>query len=150
MNKFARLAIVAGLIFGANVASAIPLRVDVATLAAGGSAGQWSLTGTTPGAGSWVHIFAASQSWDLDIAPGEYDWSISGFGVGIPGGVVAWSLSLAGQVIYSDADAGFLKFRFNDDYSFSAIAVPEPATLGMFGLALSLLGIARSRRRQVA
>jgi hypothetical protein len=149
MKTLARLALIASLALGANVASAIPLRVNVSTLAAGGSAGSWSLVGTTPGSGSWTHLFVNSQNWDLDIAPGAYDWSISGAGLAIVG-AVGWSLHLDGQQIYSDNASGLFRFRFADDHSFTAerVSVPEPATLTLLGLGLGLLGFGmRGKRR---
>jgi hypothetical protein len=160
MTTWTRCALVASLALAANVASAIPLHINVQTLALGGSQGAWSLTGTTPGAGNWSHLFLGSDSWDLDIQPGLYDWSISGGSIGLVGNVW-WNLRLDGAQIYSDSNGGFLKFLLDGNHAFTAAAVPLPApetqapvalpepqvlTLLTVGLGLLAFGLARKRR----
>lgn len=150
MKAIVRGVLVGSLILLANVALAIPLQVNVETLSIGGSAGAWSLTGVTPGTGSWLHVINDSDSWDLDIQPGEYDWNLSGGSLGLVGRV-AWNLRLDGEQIYSDSMFGFIKFRFRDDYSFTAerpVSVPEPGTLTLLGLGLGLVAFGlRTKRR---
>jgi hypothetical protein len=142
MKLFVRLALTACLALGANVASAIPLTVNVSTFGLG-STGSWSLVGTTPGTGSWTHILVGSNTWNLNIAPGSYDWSIGGAGVT---SLVNWSLALNGTVIDSGSGGGWLKYRFNDDSSFTVTSVPEPGTLALLGLGLVGLGLVRRRK----
>ena len=150
MKTGIRFALIASLGLMANIASAIPLQVNVATLGVG-SQGEWSLSGTTPGSGSWTHFIYGDDSWDLVIAPGLYDWSISGAGLGSG---VWWNVLLDGKEVVGGSDGGFLRFRFNEDYTFSAetVSVPEPETLTLLsvGLGLLALGLRRKRRRQIA
>lgn len=143
MNKFARLAAFAALALGANAAWAIPLQVNVSTLGAY-STGTWALTGTESDSDSWTHVIAGSETWNLDVAAGEYDWNIWGSGA-LSG--VTWSLNLAGQEIFRGVGGGLWSFRFSDDHSFDVVGVPEPATLGLLGMGLLGVGFAARRRR---
>jgi hypothetical protein len=144
-----RFALIASLAFGANVASAIPLQVNVNTLSAGGSAGSWELTGLTAEDGSWFHLFIDSDSWNLDILPGAYNFNIDGGSLGLLG-KVAWDLRLDGEKIYSDSASGFFIFHFDEDHRFTAerVSVPEPGALTLLGVGLALLGLGARRKRR--
>lgn len=142
MKFIARLALAACLALGANVASAIPLTVNVSTLGAG-SWGSWSLVGTTPDTRSWTHIAVGNSTWNLNIAPGSYDWYIHGAGLT---SLVSWRLSINGSVVDSGHAGGWLKYRFNEDHSFTVTRVPEPGTLALLGLGLAGLGLVRRRK----
>jgi hypothetical protein len=128
------------LMFGANAAHAIPLDIEVGT-AGLGSTGSWLLTGPTFSSGSWTHTFpGAVSTWNRDIGQGDYVWRIGGAGL-FAG--VGWRLTLDGSTIYGNGAAG-IKFSFRDRVRFTA--VPEPATLGLLGMALCAAGFAARRR----
>lgn len=148
MKTLFRSLLVACFAFGANIAAAIPLQVNVSTLALGGSAGEWRLTGVTDAQDSWAHLFADSDSWNLDIDPGTYKWSITGLGVGLAG--VSWSLVLDNVTVFSGKGAGLGIFKISDKAKFEVVPVPEPATLTLLGLGLGVIGFATRRRSRVA
>lgn len=137
MNKIRALALTGLLAVAAPSAYAIPFGVDIVGL--GG--GSWNLDGPTDLTRNWSAAPFAPYSADFDIAAGDYSWSINGLGVlG-----ASWSLSLNNEVVYSGSDHG-LVFKIRDNYQFEA--VPEPATLGLFGLGLLAAGFAARRRAQ--
>jgi len=152
MKTVARFALVAGLALAANVASAIPLTVNVETAGFVGSAGEWSLamSGSPEGSGSWLHLFYGNDSWDLDVDPGVYQWSISG--VGLASGVW-WNVLLDGKQVLDGSAGAFATFEFNQDRTFTArtVSVPEPQTLTLLSVGLGLLafGLRRKRRQSV-
>ena len=145
MNKFARLVVIASLALGANAAWAVPLQIKVTT-AGLYSEGSWFLTGTNSQSDSWSHSILESDTWNLNIGPGSYDWAISGDGF-MSG--VFWSLELAGQRIFSGADAGLWKFSIDDGKSFEVVSVPEPSTLALLGIGLVCAGFATRLRRRL-
>ena len=153
MKTWSRVALAASLALACNVASAIPLQINVQTASFGGSQGSWLLTGTTPGSGDWAHLFLGSDSWDLDIQPGLYDWSIEGSSLGVLG-IVAWNLRLDGSEIYGDSQVGAFRFALDGNHSFTAqtaalpaLAILEPQTLTLFGIGLGLLAFGLGRKK---
>jgi hypothetical protein len=145
MKKILGFLATACLALGANTASAIPFQVNVISGGVGGAGGTWELNGPTDKSGAWGGIIIGLQSWSFDIAPGTYDWSIDGIGIGFPAGA-SWSLYMAGNQIYQNDVLGFFKFKIYDDHTFTA--VPEPGTLGLLGLGLWAAGFAATRRRK--
>jgi hypothetical protein len=133
MNKLRALLFTGLLALAAPSAYAIPFGVDIV----GVGGGSWSLNGPTNLSDTW----ALAYSEEFDIDPGTYTWNISGTGVIF----ALWFLSLDGEVIYANGDAGFRRFTIRDDYSFET-NVPEPATLSLLGLALAGLGFTLRRR----
>jgi hypothetical protein len=155
MKTGIRFALIASLGLMANVASAIPLQVNVSTFGLG-SIGEWSLSqsGATEGDGSWFHSFLGNvdDSWNLEIDPGLYDWSISGGGLGSE---VRWNVLLDGMEVVSGSQSNYRGLFFiNEDYTVSAapVSVPEPETLTLLSVGLGLLafGLRSKRRRQIA
>jgi len=125
------------LALGANTASAIPLQINVTTIGAI-AGGEWELTGVTNDSDYWGGILVGIQNWNLDIAPGTYNWNISGEGWLAS---VSWLVRLDGAAVFSGSEGNFNIFRngghfrvnANGGFESAPTEVPEPGVLLLLG-----------------
>lgn len=137
MKKALGLLVTGLMALAANNASAIPLQIDILS---GGVAvgGDWTLSGSASASDSWGGLVDLQlETWNLDIAAGNYSWQITGGGF-LAG--VAWNLSLNGASIFSGSadsinDGFFGLFHVNEDHTFDAVPVQvsEPGILLLLG-----------------
>lgn len=148
MKLTTRLLAIAALMLGANASYAIPFEVEVGTdgdcgfFTCGGSSGFWAILGGSDGAaGAWDHNPDGYDFWSGDLDPGLYIWTIDA--VYGRNNVFGWRLAVGGNTL----SAGISTARFGFLIDGGVVkAVPEPATLGLLGIALCAAGFAARRR----